>query len=73
MIFKVVFQIPYDDDTWNEDWANELRVETQLLKSITAKQIFSRFPRFRHEEWWGGELGSDGNTEGEWEMQQRKK
>ncbi|GFP40783.1 hypothetical protein HKBW3S47_02480, partial [Candidatus Hakubella thermalkaliphila] len=44
-----------DDDTWNEDWANELIVETQLLKSITAKPLFSRFPRFRKAELWGGE------------------
>lgn len=32
----------------------------QLIKSITAKQVFSRFPRLREEELWGGEFWSDG-------------
>ena len=28
MIFKVVFQIPYDESTSDPVWANELRAET---------------------------------------------
>jgi len=28
IMFKVVFQIPYDEDTWDEDWSQTLRVET---------------------------------------------
>ena len=28
MILKVVFQLPYDESTWDPTWANELRVET---------------------------------------------
>jgi len=32
----------------------------QLIKSITAKQVFSRFPKLRKEELWGGEFWSDG-------------
>ncbi len=32
----------------------------QVIKSITAKQVFSRFPKLRKEELWGGEFWSDG-------------
>lgn len=28
MVFKVVFQIPFDQIKWDETWANELRIET---------------------------------------------
>ena len=32
----------------------------QLIKSITAKRVFNRFPKLRREELWGGEFWSDG-------------
>jgi len=28
MVFKVVFQIPFDESKWDEEWAREMRVET---------------------------------------------
>lgn len=28
MIFKAVFQIPCNENTWDEQWARELRTET---------------------------------------------
>ena len=31
-----------------------------IVKSITARQIFERFPRLKKEELWGGEFWSDG-------------
>jgi len=31
-----------------------------IVKSITARKIFERFPRMRKEELWGGEFWSDG-------------
>ena len=36
-----------------------LRV-VSIVKSITARQIFERFPRLKKEELWGGEFWSDG-------------
>jgi len=33
---------------------------TNIIKSITAKQIFKRFPKLKEDELWGGELWSDG-------------
>jgi len=27
MVFKVVFQIPFDEGKWDEEWAREMRVE----------------------------------------------
>jgi putative transposase len=32
----------------------------QLIKSITAKQVFNSFPKLREKELWGGEFWSDG-------------
>ncbi len=32
----------------------------RIIKSITAKQVFKRFPKLRREELWGGEFWSDG-------------
>jgi putative transposase len=31
-----------------------------IVKSITARQIFEKFPRLKKEELWGGEFWSDG-------------
>jgi len=31
-----------------------------IIKSITAKKIFERFPKLKKEELWGGEFWSDG-------------
>ena len=31
-----------------------------FLKSLTAREIFARFPRLKKEKLWGGELWSDG-------------
>ena len=31
-----------------------------IIKSITARKIFERFPKLRKEELWGGEFWSDG-------------
>ena len=31
-----------------------------IIKSITARRIFERFPRLKKEELWGGEFWSDG-------------
>jgi hypothetical protein len=28
MAFKVVFQIPFSETKWDEDWAKDLRTET---------------------------------------------
>lgn len=28
MVFKVVFQIPFDQSKWDETWAKDLRTET---------------------------------------------
>ena len=36
-----------------------LRIVT-IIKSITARRIFERFPKLRKEELWGGEFWSDG-------------
>ena len=33
---------------------------SNIIKSITAKQVFERFPRLRREELWGGEFWSAG-------------
>ncbi len=27
MVYKIVFQIPYDEDNWDDGWANDLKVE----------------------------------------------
>ena len=27
MVYKIVFQIPYDEDSWDDDWASDLKVE----------------------------------------------
>ena len=32
----------------------------QMIKSITAKKIFAKFPRLKKEVLWGGELWTDG-------------
>jgi REP-associated tyrosine transposase len=32
----------------------------KVIKSITAKHVFSQFPNLREEELWGGEFWSDG-------------
>jgi len=31
-----------------------------IIKSITAKKVFERFPKLRKEQLWGGEFWSDG-------------
>ena len=31
-----------------------------IIKSITARQIFKKFPKLKREELWGGEFWSDG-------------
>ena len=31
-----------------------------IIKSITARKVFERFPRFKEQELWGGEFWSDG-------------
>lgn len=31
-----------------------------LIKSITAKQVFKQFPKLKEDELWGGEFWSDG-------------
>ncbi len=31
-----------------------------IIKSITARRVFSMFPKIKHEELWGGEFWSDG-------------
>jgi len=31
-----------------------------IIKSITARKVFEKFPRLRKEELWGGEFWSDG-------------
>jgi putative transposase len=31
-----------------------------IIKSITARKIFERFPKLKKEELWGGEFWSDG-------------
>jgi len=31
-----------------------------IIKSITARKVFEKFPRLRQEELWGGEFWSDG-------------
>ena len=31
-----------------------------IIKSITARKVFERFPRLKKEELWGGEFWSDG-------------
>jgi len=31
-----------------------------IIKSITARKIFERFPNFKKQELWGGEFWSDG-------------
>jgi len=31
-----------------------------IIKSITAKQVFEKFPKLKKEELWGGEFWSDG-------------
>jgi len=36
-----------------------LRV-VSIIKSITARKIFKRFPRLKRDELWGGEFWSDG-------------
>ncbi len=36
-----------------------LRIIT-IIKSITARQVFNQFPKFKQKELWGGEFWSDG-------------
>ena len=31
-----------------------------IIKSITAKKVFEKFPKFKKEQLWGGEFWSDG-------------
>jgi len=36
----------------------------QVIKSITGRRVFNRFPNLRKEELWGGEFWSDGKDIG---------
>jgi len=35
-----------------------------IIKSITARKIFERFPKLKKQELWGGEFWSDGKCIG---------